>query len=99
TRFSRDWSSDVCSSDLWSLLFWGFRLWGHGLGLGSRFCIFLGFGRGRFLGSLGQNVLDLQLGQILSVTIFLLKALTSLFLENDQIGRASCRKRVTMWIG
>src|SRR5690606_40786210 len=53
TRFSRDWSSDVCSSDLIGLQARG--LFGAGLLRGSGFRARLLLGRSLFLGKLARR--------------------------------------------
>src|SRR5690606_39722217 len=35
TRFSRDWSSDVCSSDLWDMTYLGMQIMVEGLALAA----------------------------------------------------------------
>src|SRR5690606_40821110 len=91
TRFSRDWSSDVCSSDLSVLTDPTFG------GVTASFAMLgdvhlaepkarIGFAGARVI----QQTIRQELPEGFQTAEFLLKA---------EIGRASCRERVEMWAG
>src|SRR5690606_40899040 len=88
TRFSRDWSSDVCSSDLQQLFSEAQRTFSSG-------CV-------RVEGALTLVDLLLSKGEHERVTALLETGRTHEYRLNrplPKIGRASCRERVWVWGG
>src|SRR5207302_2539828 len=90
TRFSRDWSSDVCSSDLEGL--WLSKIVGIGETLGSQGAIAVG---GLLLGSVLTAADTTALKARTGFTCWFAAgcAAVALLLK---IGRASCRERVVV---
>src|SRR5206468_8291042 len=87
TRSDRDWSSDVCSSDLRrgaTSLRWLRALLDHGVEVHGQVVVCPGINDGDVLDDTLAGVLDLY------------PELTSLAVE---IGRASCRERGELWGG
>src|SRR5690606_39378690 len=85
TRFSRDWSSDVCSSDLGIAQ----AHLGDVLGTAAQFNTYLRYSPGDLTAHYNRGYAFLQMGFIewaLGDFEFVLRA--------KQIGRASCRERV-----
>src|SRR5690606_40219436 len=88
TRFSRDWSSDVCSSDLAGSL-------GHGIGGPER-------GLRDLADRAEVQLVDLDGGVVLAereLALVLLVEGAHGPLERAEIGRASCRERVEISVG
>src|SRR5207302_6113805 len=98
-RFSRDWSSDVCSSDLWAA-YCGRK---HGIALAN----------GTVALQLAVALLDLQPGDEVIMPTFtiiscalpvVLAGAVPVLVDCDsqtwtmEIGRASCRERVVEWV-
>src|SRR5690606_40051887 len=87
TRCSRDWSSDVCSSDLVSV-----EVDRTGRSIADR-------GQGRARGRLAEHVavlrrkLDLEIDPTRGFEAAIEIGLEAALAEEDQIGRASCRER------
>src|SRR5690606_41199075 len=97
-RFSRDWSSDVCSSDLVvGMVFFGVQAVALGqVALRGR-GLFAGLGDG-FAGAF-KNLLPLlvlTLGYIVGLVLLGILAVLLVMLVGE-IGRAACRERV--WSG
>src|SRR5690606_41005225 len=89
TRFSRDWSSDVCSSDLWNILLWDVLPY-----LMSYICMaFVLQISSAILAEAGLSLLGLGPSDSVSLGIMLNWALVGESLRTE-IGRASCREGV-----
>src|SRR5690606_39322432 len=91
TRFSRDWSSDVCSSDLHEAVFVLVPL--RDAGMAQLF--------GRVLAVLGQDVgvADEPAHEHLRPVAIAWIVRGDRWIEDDEIGRASCRERASRSVG
>src|SRR5437879_7698229 len=87
TRYIGDWSSDVCSSDLWERPFLGVAMWFFMFGFAG-----LPLGGG-FLGKFLVFAAAYRHGWTWLVIIGVLATIVSLYYYLE-IGRASCRERV-----
>src|SRR5690606_40211557 len=95
TRFSRDWSSDVCSSDLKNLKFRGGEVefvYQPDTHFNATFNV--AFIDGRF-----DNSSASQAGGTSIYNLYALGAGPGGLGNGLEIGRASCRERVEMWVG
>src|SRR5690606_40735823 len=88
TRFSRDWSSDVCSSDLLSLMF------EPGDPPETRYNATL---LNAVMGNLLRNALHYTEEGFIRLTL----TANGFVVEDSgvEIGRASCRERAWIWVG
>src|SRR5690606_40532476 len=88
TRFSRDWSSDVCSSDLTSDMFGGNSNWRGPIWIPINFIIIQSI---RKLGKFYHDSLKVEYPSGSGEEL-------NLFDISKEIGRASCRERVSVGV-
>src|SRR5207302_7771106 len=91
TRFSRDWSSDVCSSDLIFKEFKEFAMRGNVVDLAVG--VVIGAAFGKIITSLVGDIITPVIGRITPGGADLKNKLISLEPDKTEIGRASCRER------
>src|SRR5207302_6528100 len=97
TSFARDWSSDVCSSDLPPCLCADLAFFSQVAGRSQRIRLWRGVGSDRPVQPGRSAVLKKGRYELGTNRVQLAKQNIEAF--NKEIGRASCRERGAIWVG